>query len=115
MSVLSVRQLCKHYPTFDLDNVSFELEKGRIMGFIGRNGAGKTTTLKSLLNFVHPDSGDIRFFGETFADNEFDIKRRIGYVSGGVDYYMKKKLSVITKVTRRFYRDWDEEAYQRYM
>ena len=85
------------------------------MGFIGRNGAGKTTTLKSLLNFVHPDSGEILFFGERFLVNEFAIKQRIGFVSGGIDYYPKKKLRVITDVTRRFYPNWDENAYRQYL
>lgn len=115
MTVLSVRELCKSYPQFQLDHISFELKKGEIMGFIGRNGAGKTTTLKSLLNFVHPESGEIYFFDRTFAEDEFHIKQRIGYVSGGIEYYKKKKLKVITDVTRRFYNKWDEESYQKYM
>lgn len=57
MELLSVRDLCKTYPGFTLDHVSFSLESGYIMGFIGRNGAGKTTTLKSMLGLVHPDGG----------------------------------------------------------
>ena len=63
MPVLKVQGLCKTYPKFRLEDVSFRLEKGRIMGLIGRNGAGKTTTLKSLLNLVHPDCGTRVFFG----------------------------------------------------
>lgn len=47
-TVLQVQGLCKNYPAFTLSEVSFSLEAGRIMGFIGRNGAGKTTTLKSI-------------------------------------------------------------------
>lgn len=112
--VLSIQGLCKTYEKFQLQDVSFTVRQGEIMGFIGRNGAGKTTTLKSLLNLVHPDAGDIRFFGLPFEQNEFEIKRRIGFVSGGVDYYMRKKLRVITGVTRRFYPDWDDAAYRRY-
>ena len=61
--VLSVQGLCKYYEKFRLENIAFDLRPGAITGFIGRNGAGKTTTLKSLLNFVHPDAGEIRFFG----------------------------------------------------
>ena len=60
MNILEVKGLCKTYPGFRLDNVSFSVAPGSIMGFIGRNGAGKTTTLKSLLHIVHPDAGDIR-------------------------------------------------------
>lgn len=61
-TVLSVDNLCKEYQKFALKDVSFRVETGSIMGFIGRNGAGKTTTLKSLMNLVHPSSGEISFF-----------------------------------------------------
>lgn len=115
MKILEVRDLCKKYPGFSLDKVSFSLESGEITGFIGRNGAGKTTTLKSILNLVHPDAGEIRFFGMDFSENELEIKRRIGFVSGGAEFYPMKKLSRISEVTRRFYEQWDEAAYTSYM
>ena len=115
MEALSVKGLCKEYPSFSLKDVSFSVEQGAIMGFIGRNGAGKTTTLKSILNLVHPSRGEIRFFGMELEKNELEIKKQIGFVSGGIDYYVKKKIKTITNVTRRFYDDWDEQAYRRYM
>ena len=115
MKVLTVNNLTKNYENFKLDNVSFELEQGKIMGFIGRNGAGKTTTLKSLLNFVHPDGGKISFFEKNFLETEFEIKQRIGFVSGGIDYYANKKIKTITKVTKRLYSHWDDAAYQKYL
>ena len=111
-SVLEVSGLRKSYGTFALRDVSFDLREGTITGFIGRNGAGKTTTLKCLLNLVHPDGGEIRFFGLDFAENELDVKRQMGFVSGGVDFYPRKKLRTITEVTRRLYSDWDETAYR---
>ena len=58
MNALTVEGLTKTYPSFTLDRVSFTLERGRIMGLIGKNGAGKSTTLKSILNLVSPDGGD---------------------------------------------------------
>lgn len=115
MSVLEVKNLCKKYPAFELKNVSFSLEKGKITGFIGRNGAGKSTTLKSLFNFVHPDSGEVIFFDNNFRDNEFEIKQRVGFVSGGIDYYPRKKIKTITAITRSFYDKWDDDAYSKYM
>ena len=114
-TVLEIRGLCKQYPSFRLRDAGFSLARGRIMGFIGRNGAGKTTTLKSMLNIVHPSAGEVRFFGLDFASHEQEIKRRIGFVSGGANYYPNKKLSAITAVTRSFYDNWDEAAYQRYL
>ena len=115
MSILEVRDLTKIYPAFRLDGISFSLEAGKITGFIGRNGAGKSTTLASLFNFVHPDGGEVSFFGMPFSGNEAEIKRRTGFVSGGVDFYLKKRLDTISAVTKSFYPGWDDAAYRRYM
>lgn len=113
MHILEVSGLWKTYPAFQLQDISFSLEPGRITGFIGRNGAGKTTTLKSILGLLHPDKGDIRFFdGIPLVGAEREIKQDIGYVSGGISYYPTKKIRTITDVTRRFYRNWDDRVYQ---
>lgn len=114
-NVLEVKHLCKRYPTFELKEVDFMLEKGKITGFIGRNGAGKSTTLNSLLHFVHPDCGEILFWGKDVSENEMEMKQKIGFVSSGMTYYPNKKLKVVTKVTKSFYKEWDENAYQNYM
>lgn len=114
MAVLEVSGLCKRYPSFTLDNISFSLEKGRIMGLIGRNGAGKTTTLKSIFNLVHPDGGKISVFGLDMPEREREIKQKIGYAGGAVDYYKRKKLRDIISVTKRFFNNWDEDAYRKY-
>ena len=95
--------------------MSFHVGAGRICGFIGRNGAGKSTTLGSLTGLVHPDAGVVRFFGLNARENETAVKRRIGYVASGVNYYPNKKLRTITRVTRMFYDGWDDAAYARYM
>lgn len=113
--ILSVQGLGKAYPGFALEDICFSVAPGQIMGLIGRNGAGKTTTLKALLNFVHPDGGEIRFFGLPFRENELAIKGRIGFVSGGMDAYRKTRLHAITAATRPFYPAWDEGAYARYL
>ena len=82
MYSFKIENLTKNYPAFKLDNVSFNLEPGYIMGFIGRNGAGKTTTLKSMLRFVHPESGKVEINGYDVEKNEFEVKNSIGFVSG---------------------------------
>jgi ABC-2 type transport system ATP-binding protein len=115
MEMLSVQNLRKHYEKFDLKDVSFSLEEGYIMGFIGRNGAGKTTTLKSLLRLVHPDGGKVTMLGMDYAENELQCKQKIGFMLGGVDFYPKKKLRTIAEVTSRFYTEWDAAAYRRYL
>ena len=112
---LEVRNLCKRYPVFALQDVSFSVPQGAVMGLIGRNGAGKSTTLKSLLGLVHPDGGEVRFFGKNFAENEQYCKENLGVVLGGIDFYQKKKVKTITDVTRRFYAAWDEVKYRHYL
>ena len=115
MEILSVQNLYKHYPKFDLKNVSFSLEQGYIMGFIGRNGAGKTTTIKSIMRLVHPNSGTVAVLGKDFAAEEFDCKQQIGLVLGQVSYYPTKKIAAIADVTRRFYPEWDAGAFIGYL
>ena len=115
MNIVELTDVCKTYPSFRLKEVSFSLEKGKITGFIGRNGAGKTTTIKSMLNLIHTDSGEISYFGMPLSGNEKEIKQRIGYSTGTVSWYPRKKISEIAEVTGSFYPDWDEAAYRKYM
>ena len=115
MNTLEVRNLRKVYPAFTLQDVSFTVPAGSVTGLVGRNGAGKSTTLKSLLGLVHPDGGEVRFCGMDTAENEKAFKEEIGVVLGGIDFYPKKKLKTITAVTKKFYVNWDEAAYRRYM
>ena len=115
MNILEVENLNKTYPAFTLKDVSFALEHGYIMGFIGSNGAGKTTTLKSIMGMVIKNGGTVRAFGEDFAGNELAAKQRIGFMMGETDYFPKHKVGQITDVVRRFYPDWNEAAYQKYL
>lgn len=113
--MLEIKNLSKKYPAFELKNVSFSIEKGTIMGFVGRNGAGKSTTLKSILNFVHPDEGNITIFRKQFADAESEIKKRIGFASSGTDYYPRKTLKKILDNVKMFYPNWDQNLCDEYM
>ncbi|MDO4538715.1 MAG: ABC transporter ATP-binding protein [Coriobacteriales bacterium] len=115
MDIVTVRGLTKTYPGFTLDSVSFSLAAGRIAGFIGRNGAGKTTTIKSMLNLIHPNAGEISYFGMPLADNEARIKQRIGYSTGTIAWYPRKKIRAIKRATERFYDSWNEDTYARYL
>ena len=115
MSIVSVQNLVKEYPSFRLNEVSFEVKKGRITGFIGRNGSGKTTTIKSMLNLVHPDGGEISYFGKPLIENEAEIKSRIGYSTGTVNWYPRKSIRDIADITKEFYNTWDDNAYHEYL
>ncbi len=115
MDIVTVQNVCKTYPAFRLKDVTFSLESGKITGFIGRNGAGKTTTIKSMLNLIHTDRGEIAYFGIPLRGHEKEIKQRIGYSTGTVSWYPRKTIREIVGVTKDFYPNWDEEAYRKYM
>lgn len=114
-NVLEIKELSKRYPSFYLDNVSFNLEKGKIMGFIGRNGAGKTTTLKAIVNLIKKDSGTVKMFGLDFDSNEKECKNKISFLLGGIDYYQRTKLKNITKVFSKFYTTFNHDSYKYYL
>lgn len=110
--ILTVRNLCKNYPAFELHDVSFSIRASSIMGLIGRNGAGKTTTIKSILRLVRPDGGSVEFLGQPVDDDAAALRREAGYVSGDLCYYARKRLSQLTAVTRSFYSAWDSARYE---
>lgn len=110
--ILTVRNLCKNYPAFELHDVSFSIRASSIMGLIGRNGAGKTTTIKSILRLVRPDGGSVEFLGQPVDDDAAALRREAGYVSGDLCYYPRKRLSQLTAVTRSFYSAWDSARYE---
>ena len=115
MNIVEVNGICKSYPSFKLKNASFSLESGKITGFIGRNGAGKTTTIKSMLNLVHIEGGNVSYFGMPILTHESKIKQRLGYSTGTISWYPRKTIRKIVDVTKAFYPNWDEDAYSKYL
>ena len=73
-----VRDLCKKFDSFSLDHVSFQVPKGRIVGFIGENGAGKSTTMNLILDELKKDSGQIQIFGR--ENTISSVRENIGVV-----------------------------------
>ena len=78
---LEINNLTKKYTDFALDDVSFSVEKGSVMGLIGQNGAGKTTIIKLIMNAVNRSSGSIKIMGLDNVENEVEAKTKIGYVA----------------------------------
>jgi ABC-2 type transport system ATP-binding protein len=109
--VLEIKNLNKKFPGFAIDDVSFSLPSGFIMGFIGPNGAGKTTTIKLILNLLTKDSGQISVFGQDHIINEAEIKERIGVVTDRPFYVENWKLSEVEKSFMLFYRKWNSARY----
>src|SRR5699024_6486386 len=90
-------------------------EQGYIMGFIGANGAGKTTTIKSILNMFPVESGEVYILGKNMHEHELEIKQEIGFAFGDVDFYKRSKIKTLTDVLKKFYRHWDDDAYENYL
>lgn len=82
MSVLSVTNLSKHFSSFKaVDDISFVLEEGEILGLLGPNGAGKTTTIQMLLAVLTPTSGSISYFGKELSKNREEILENLNFSS----------------------------------
>ncbi|MBQ9980161.1 MAG: ABC transporter ATP-binding protein [Oscillospiraceae bacterium] len=111
MNAIEVKNLCKNWGGFALTDFSLAVKPGEIHGLAGRNGAGKSTALGGMMGLVRADGGEVRFFGQ-----EVDAAREhIGYVPGAAAYYPRKTLKSIAAVSAGFYKNWDKEAYRRYM
>ncbi len=80
--ILEVTNLVKKFNSFTaIDDVSFELEEGQILGFLGPNGAGKSTTIYCLLGLITPDSGQINIFGKDITEDRSKIFKEVNYAS----------------------------------
>jgi len=79
--LITVENLTKRYATKTaIENVSFQVEKGEILGFLGPNGAGKTTTMRIVVGFMPASDGTVRVDGFDVFENPLDVRRRIGYL-----------------------------------
>lgn len=113
--ILQIKGLEKKFKNFELKNVDLTLEKGYIMGFVGPNGAGKSTTIKLIMNLLKRDSGKINIFGLDNIKDEKEIKNRIGFVYDENYFYEELKVNEMKKVVSRFYKQWDEASFIRYL
>ena len=86
-NIIEIANLSKQYDDFYLDNISFVLPEGFIMGLIGPNGAGKTTIIKLIMNLIIRKSGSIQLFGLDNREHEVEVKSRIGFVYDNPNYY----------------------------
>jgi len=115
--ILEVCNLVKGYKNseFRLNNVSFSLPKGAIMGFVGENGAGKTTTIGCILNTLIKDSGSIKIFGKEMSDEATDIRDDIGVVYDKNAFPLHLTPVKVASIMRSLYSKWDDDLYKRYL
>lgn len=108
---LTVRNVTKRFPKFSLNNLSFVLPKGYIMGLVGSNGAGKTTTIKLILNMLEKEQGDISVFGFDSVKNERKIKQNIGVVFDTSFFVEEWTISDTEKALSPFYDEWSQKTF----
>lgn len=113
--LLEIKNLTKEYDGFKLDDISFTLDKGYIMGFIGENGAGKTTTIKLIMNLLKKDKGEIKIFDKDNIEYEGEIKERIGFVYDECFYYENLSIKDNEKIISGFYKKWDTKLFDNYL
>jgi len=111
-NLIEVKNLRKTYPGFALNNVSFSVPKGYIMGFIGPNGAGKTTTIKSILGMIGIDSGEVLLFGETVSTDCPQLKEDVGVVMDLPFYVDDWKVKTVESALAPFYSNWKHETFE---
>lgn len=114
-NAVEIHGITKKYDGFTLNNISFNVPKGSIMGFIGQNGAGKTTTIRSILNIISIDSGEIKIFGMDHVKDEAAIKERIAVVFDELPFHDTFTAQNMAKIFRGIYKNWNDETYQNYL
>ena len=114
-NAIEINGLTVKYDGFTLDNVSFCVPKGSIMGFIGQNGAGKTTTIKALLNVVKRDSGTIQMLGLDNIADEVAIKEQMAAVFDELPFHDQLTAKQIDVILRDVYKEWDSKVFKAYL
>lgn len=114
-AILQVNNLTKQYSDFKLDNVSFSVPKGTIMGLIGENGAGKSTTINAILDLIKKDDGTVTFWGQELSSDPRRLKEDIGVVFDGINFYETLTPAKIGQISKAAYTQWDQHLYNEYL
>lgn len=116
-NILELHQVSKTFPksNFILENMTFSLPYGDILGFVGENGAGKTTTIGCILNTIKKDSGTIKIFGKEMLDEDTDMREKIGVVYDGDNFPAYWTIKQLSQVMEGLYRQWDHSLFQKYI
>ncbi|MFA5659021.1 MAG: ABC transporter ATP-binding protein [Oscillospiraceae bacterium] len=111
---LEIKNLTKEYNDFTLNDVSFTVEKGSVMGLIGQNGAGKTTIIKLIMNCLKRKSGSISVFGLDNIENEPEVKNKIGYVADEDYLLISSTMKAHANAYKIMFENWDQELFEKY-
>ena len=106
---IEMRGVSKAFRYFTLQDLSFDLEPGQVMGFVGPNGAGKTTTIRLAMGMMTADVGEVRVLGCRMPDEQAFAKRDIGFVSADMRLVPNATLGWHMKLVSSIYPGWDAE------
>ena len=112
-TALTITGLTKKYSNFVLDNISFSIPSGSIVGLIGENGAGKSTTINSILGLIKKDSGKITVLGHDIDTFDCAVKEKIGVVFDGSNFSEELTPAKLSKVLRDIYSSWEQSYFNR--
>lgn len=112
-NILEIKNLTKKYKDAGIENITFNVPKGSIVGLIGRNGAGKTTIIKTILDISKRDSGEVKILGESELKDE--IKNYIGVVFDGDTFPDTLNVKKLNNILKNIYKNWSEEKYFKYV
>lgn len=115
MNALEIKNISKTYKNFKLDDVSFVLPCGHIMGLIGENGAGKSTIINCILDIIEKDSGSIFVLGQKNDKNNVSLKENIGVVLDASDVYDNYTVKQVEYIMKDVYKQWNHEVYDYYI
>ena len=115
MNALEIKNISKTYKNFKLDDVSFVLPCGHIMGLIGENGAGKSTIINCILDIIEKDSGSISVLGQKNDKNNVSLKGNIGVVLDASEVYDNYTVKQVENIMKDVYKQWNHEVYDYYI
>ena len=115
MNSLEIKELCKSYSTFKLDNISLNLPCGCVMGLVGENGAGKSTTIKLILDLIKKDSGTVSVLGKESDKLSTADWEKIGVVLDDVGISECLTANEVNNIMKNMYSKWDSNAYFSYL
>ena len=115
-NAIEIRNLVKNYgDKFTLGEINLDIPSGIIIGLIGENGAGKTTLIKSILNIIRSDKGNIKIFEKEVKKNECEIKENIGVVLDNMFFPELLMPKDINSIMKDVYKNWDEQLFNKYL
>ena len=114
--VVEIENLVKRYDdNFQLGELSLDIPAGEIIGLIGENGAGKTTLIKSILDILIINNGEIKIFGKNLKNKEINIKEDIGVVLDNSFFPEVLNAKDINSIMQSIYKTWDSKLYYDYL